>query len=67
MMAYTERLHPKGVPISGLLEYERVVISLVEVYERVGNLSFGSVKRLKRANSCIFGCKLKRREIVVVL
>ena len=53
MMAYTERLHPKGVPISGLLEYERVVISLVEVYERVGNLSFRSVKRPKRANSCI--------------
>ena len=67
MMAYTERLHPKGVPISGLLEYERVVISLVEVYERVGNLSFRFVKRPKRANSCIFGCKLKRREIVVVL
>ena len=59
MMAYTERLHPKGVPISGLLEYERVVISLVEVYERVENLSFRSVKRPKRANSCIFGlCKL---------
>ena len=53
MMAYTERLHPKGVPISSLLEYERVVISLVEVYERVGNLSFRSVKRPKRANSCI--------------
>ena len=64
MMAYTERLRPKGVPISGLLEYERVVISLVEVYERVGNLSFRSVKRSKRANSCIFGCKLKRRENV---
>ena len=67
MMAYTERLHPKGVPISGLLEYERVVISLVEVYERVGNLSFRSVERPKRDNSCIFGCKLKRRENVVVL
>ena len=32
MVAYTERLHPKGVPISSLLEYERVVISLVEVH-----------------------------------
>ena len=53
MMAYTERLHPKAVPISGLLKYERVVISLVEVYEKVGNLSFRSVKRPKRANSCI--------------
>ena len=54
MMAFTERLRPKGVPISGLLEYERVVISLVEVYERVGNLSFRSVKRPERVNSCIF-------------
>ena len=27
--------------------YERVRIFLVEVYERVGNLSFGSVKGLK--------------------
>ena len=67
MMAYAERLHPKGVPISGLLEYERVVISLVEVYERVGNLSFRSVEMPKRANSCIFGCKRRRRENVVVL
>ena len=53
MMAYTERLHPKGEPISGLLEYERVVISLVEVYERVGKSVIRSVKRPKRANSCI--------------
>ena len=66
-MAYTERLSPKEVPISGLLEYEREIIFLVGVNKRVGNLSFGSVKMSKRANSCIFGCKLKRRENVVVL
>jgi len=30
--------------------YERVGISLVEVYKRVGKLSFGSVKGPKRAN-----------------
>ena len=67
MMAYTERLHPKGEPISGLLEYERVVISLVEVYERVGNLSFRSKKFPKGLTAAFYGCKLKRREIVVVL
>ena len=50
-------LYLKVAPLRGtffrLQVYERVVISLVEVYERVGNLSFQSVKRLKRANRCI--------------
>jgi len=36
-MAYTGTLRPKGVPFSGLRYiYERVGISLVEVYERGG-------------------------------
>ena len=48
MMAYTERLHPKGVPISGLLEYERVVISLVEVYERVGKSVISVCKKAQK-------------------
>ena len=34
-MAFGERLHPKGIPFSGW-SVERVGISLVEVYERVG-------------------------------
>ena len=35
-MAFTGRLHPKGVPFFRLHVYERVGISLVEVYKRVG-------------------------------
>ena len=37
IMVYTGRLRPKGVPFSGFLGYERVWISLVEVYQRVEN------------------------------
>ena len=48
MMAYTERLHPKGVPISSLLEYERVVISLVGVYERVGKSVISVCKKAQK-------------------
>ena len=48
MMAYAERLHPKGAPISGLLEYERVVISLVEVYERVGKSVISVCKKAQK-------------------
>ena len=33
-MAYNKRLRPKGVPFFRLLVYERVGISLIEVYER---------------------------------
>jgi len=35
IMVYTGRLRPKGVPFFRLQVYERVGISLVEVYERV--------------------------------
>jgi len=35
IMVYTRRLRPKGVPFSGFVGYERVWISLVEVYQRV--------------------------------
>ena len=34
-MVYTTRLRLKGVPFSGFVGYERVWISLVEVYQRV--------------------------------
>ena len=37
MMAYTGRLRPKGVPIYFRLQvYEKIRISLVEVYKRGG-------------------------------
>ena len=38
IMAHTSagKLRPKGVPFFRLYRYERVGISLVEVYERVG-------------------------------
>ena len=35
MMAYTGRLHPKGVSFFMIQVYERVGISLVELYRRV--------------------------------
>ena len=42
MMAYTGRLCPKGVPIYFRLQvYERVRISLAEVYKRVGICHLG--------------------------
>ena len=41
------RPRPKGVPFSRLQVYERLGILLVEVNERVGNLSFGSMKGSK--------------------
>ena len=45
-MAYTGKLCLKGVPFSGFRCYERVVISLAEVYERVRK-SVISVSKLK--------------------
>ena len=50
MMAYTGRLRPKGVPFFRLQVHERVGISVVEVYGREGNLSFGLVKGPKRVH-----------------
>ena len=34
IMAYTGRLHPKGVPLFRLQVYERVAILLIEVYKK---------------------------------
>ena len=47
LIAYVGRLR------TWLQVYERVELSLVEVYEIVENLSFWSVKRPKRNNRCI--------------
>ena len=46
---YGEAPPERGI-FSRLQLYERVWISLVEAYKRVGNLSFGSVKESKRVN-----------------
>ena len=43
----------KGYLFQPVQVYESVGTLLVEVYKRVGNLSSGSVKGLKRANKCI--------------
>ena len=41
-------------------------ILLVEVYERVGNLSFRSVKRPKRADRCLLWLSLSRENVLVL-
>ena len=50
-------LYGKAPPKRGIFfrlqVFERVGISLVDVFERVGNLSFGALKGPKRANRCI--------------
>ena len=47
--------------------YERVEISLVEVYGRVANLSFQSVKSPKKGKQMYFRAVKKSRNIVVLL
>ena len=66
---------PGGTPSHGLFEeappgrdtflrlqvYKRVGISIVEVYEIKGNLSFRSVKGPKRANRPFYGCERDKK------
>ena len=69
IMAYTWRLHPKGVPFPGFRYIKGRGISLVEEYmgkDGPENLSFRSVKRPKRDNRYILWL-LKRRENVLDL
>ena len=40
-------------------------ILLFEVYERIGNLSFMSVKRPKRADRCLLWLSLSRENVLV--
>ena len=54
-MAYTGRLHPKRGTFFRLQVYERVWISLVEAYKRVGKSVFPSLKRPKKVNTRIYG------------
>ena len=61
-MTYTGRTRQKGYFLG---VYERVGISLVEVYKRVRELSFRSVKRSKGANR-IYGCKKCRENFLVL-
>ena len=65
IMVHRERLRPKGLPFSGFRFMKRWGILLVEVYERVGNLSFRSVKRPKRADRCLLWLSLSRENVLV--
>ena len=50
--------------------YNRVGISLVEIYKRVGNLSFGSVKgpKIKGLTDEVYGfIKSRKRSIFVIV
>ena len=67
MIASTGRLRPKGVPFSGLKVYERVGILLVDVYIRVGDLSFGSVKVPKGLTDEFYGFKKSRKRSIFVI
>ena len=66
IMAYTGRLHPKGVPFSGFGYIKGVEILLFEYMEGQENLSFRSVKKPKRDNRYILWL-LKSRENVLDL
>ena len=52
-MAYTGGIRPKGHLFGGLQMYERVGISLVEVYEMAGKSVISVCRKAKRANKCI--------------
>ena len=57
IMAYTGRLHSKGVPFFRL-----------QVYERAENLSFGSVEGPKELTDGFYGfIKSRKRSIFVML
>ena len=58
---------PKKGTIFRCQVYERVEISLVEVYERVGNLSFQPVKSPQLGKQMHFRAVKKSRNIVVLL
>ena len=60
------RLRPKGLPFSGFRFMKRWGILLFEVYERIGNLSFRSVKRPKRADRCLLWLSLSRENVLVL-
>ena len=66
MITYTGRLRPKGEPLR-LKVYERVGILLVDVYKRVGNLSFGSVKAPKGLTDEFYGFKKSRKRSIFVI
>ena len=66
IMVHRGRLRPEGLPFSGFRFMKRWAILLVEVYERVGNLSFRSVKRPKRADRCLLWLSLSRENVLVL-
>ena len=58
---------PERGTLFRLKVYERVGILLVDVYIRVGNLSFGSVKAPKRLTDEFYGFKKSRKRSVFVI
>ena len=55
-MAYMGRLHSKGVPFSDF-KYERVGISVVEIYEKVGSVISVGKKAQKGLTDALHGCE----------
>ena len=53
ILAYTWRVRLKGVPLSGFRYQERAGVSLVGLYQRVGNSVISVFKKAQRANTCI--------------
>ena len=65
-MAYTERLRPKRVSFFRLQVYERVGISLVELYKRVDKSTIWVCTRAHKGLKMNF-MALKSRENVIFL
>ena len=53
ILAYTWRVRSKGVPLSGFRYQEKAGVSLVGLYQRVGNSVISVLKKAQRANTCI--------------
>lgn len=57
ILAYTWRVRPKGVPLLGFRYQERAGVSLVGLYQRVGNSVILSIKRPKGLTHAFHGCE----------
>ena len=66
MMAYTGRLRPKGVFFFRLQVYQRVGVSLIEVYKKVGKCHLGLWKGPKGLTDEFYGFKKSRKSFVTL-
>ena len=63
IMAFTGRLRPIGVPLKGFGPVrERMGISLIEIYERVGKSVISVCKKSQKSNRCILSAVKKSRK-----